>query len=102
MYDGRADGSARHQSYQPALGKRPTVSWKLCMAMPSCFKLLEHLMRAADSRTFWTAGSSRPMRMAMMAMTTSNSIKVKPRRRGGNRADMRGTPLRDHDETSVE
>src|SRR5262249_20014655 len=35
-------------------------------------------MRAAASRTFCTAGSNRPMRMAMMAMTTSSSINVKP------------------------
>src|SRR5829696_3477720 len=34
-------------------------------------------MRLAASRTFWTAGSSRPMRMAMIAMTTSNSMSVK-------------------------
>jgi len=34
-------------------------------------------MRAAAARTFWTAGKSRPMRMAMMAMTTSNSMSVK-------------------------
>src|SRR5262245_3166979 len=38
-------------------------------------------MRAAASRTFCTAGSSKPMRMAMMAMTTSSSISVKPRQR---------------------
>jgi len=38
-------------------------------------------MRAAASRTFWTAGNSRPIRMAMMAMTTSSSISVKPERR---------------------
>ena len=37
-------------------------------------------MRAAASRTFWTAGSSRPMRIAMMAMTTSSSISVNARR----------------------
>src|SRR5690242_13988224 len=35
-------------------------------------------MRAAASLTFCTAGSSRPMRMAMMAITTNSSIKVKP------------------------
>src|SRR5262249_33164104 len=35
-------------------------------------------MRMAASLTFCTAGSSRPMRMAMMAITTSNSIKVNP------------------------
>src|SRR5947209_18895864 len=33
-------------------------------------------MRLAASRTFWTAGSSRPTRTPMMAMTTSNSISV--------------------------
>src|SRR3954447_9232217 len=37
-------------------------------------------MREAASRTFWTAGSRRPMRMAMIAITTSSSISVKPRR----------------------
>src|SRR5262245_52363602 len=37
-------------------------------------------MRAAASRTFWTAGRSKPIRMAMMAITTSNSINVKPER----------------------
>src|SRR5262249_53688987 len=37
-------------------------------------------MRAAASRTFCTAGRSRPIRIAMMAMTTSNSISVKAQR----------------------
>src|SRR5438105_3901985 len=37
-------------------------------------------MRAAASRTFCTAGTSSPIRMAMMAITTSSSIRVKPRR----------------------
>src|SRR5262245_2653458 len=37
-------------------------------------------MRLAASRTFWTAGSKRPMRLAMIAITTSNSISVNPRR----------------------
>jgi hypothetical protein len=46
-------------------------------------------MRAAASRIFCTAGSNRPIRMAMMAMTTSNSISVnadraRPPRRGRN------------------
>src|SRR5262245_50173320 len=43
-------------------------------------RLFWHWARAAASRTFWTAGSNRPMRMAMMAMTTNSSISVKPRR----------------------
>src|SRR5438552_1034746 len=46
--------------------------------MASCLRLLEQLMRAAASRTFCTAGSSRPMRMAMIAITTKSSISVKP------------------------
>src|SRR6476659_8028444 len=37
-------------------------------------------MRLAASRTFWTAGSRSPIRMAMIAMTTSNSIRVKAER----------------------
>jgi hypothetical protein len=53
----------------------------LMLPSESCLMLLLHDMRAAASRTFCTAGSSRPMRMAMMAMTTSNSISVKPRQR---------------------
>src|SRR5262245_65585887 len=40
-------------------------------------------MRAAASRTFCTAGNSSPIRMAMMAMTTSSSISVKPVRERG-------------------
>src|SRR5207247_1205264 len=40
-------------------------------------------MRLAASRTFWTAGSKRPMRTAMMAITTSSSISVKPERLRG-------------------
>jgi hypothetical protein len=43
---------------------------------------LEHFSRLAASRTFWTAGTNRPINMAMMAMTTNNSIKVNPRRMG--------------------
>src|SRR5262249_47180605 len=50
--------------------------------MPIWCRLLEHCMRLAASRTFWTAGNSSPMRIAMMAMTTSSSIRVNPGRRG--------------------
>src|SRR5947209_3380650 len=49
--------------------------------MPICFKLLMHFARAAAPRTFCTAGNSSPIRMAMMAITTSSSIKVKALRR---------------------
>src|SRR5262245_7286823 len=61
------------------------------MPMPICLRLFWHLARAAASRTFWTAGSSRPMSTAMIAMTTSSSISVKPRRRR-ERTDTIGLP----------
>src|SRR5262249_60700011 len=48
---------------------------------PICLRLFWHWLRAAASRTFCTAGNKRPMRTAMMAMTTRSSISVKPRRR---------------------
>src|SRR5262245_25266332 len=35
-------------------------------------------MQLAASRTFWTADSRRPRRMAMIPITTSSSISVKP------------------------
>src|SRR5947209_7413358 len=46
--------------------------------MPICLRLFRQLRLAADSRTFCTAGKSRPISTAMMAMTTNNSINVKP------------------------
>src|SRR5262245_21564464 len=49
-------------------------------------------MRAAASRTFCTAGNRRPMRTAMMAMTTSNSISVNPGRRRERKRNMRSPP----------
>ena len=62
-------------------GKTPFTSWNACRAIPSCLRLFWHWARAAASRTFWTAGSSKPMRVAMMAMTTRSSISVKARKR---------------------
>src|SRR5579871_3790500 len=50
------------------------------MARPICFRLLTHWSRRAASRAAWTAGRSRAISTAMIAMTTSNSISVKPRR----------------------
>src|SRR5262245_66203793 len=57
------------------------TSWKECTATPSCFRLLPHCVRAAASRTFCTAGTRSAIKMAMMAMTTSSSMSVKPRGR---------------------
>src|SRR5215471_4727397 len=50
------------------------------MARPSCLRLFWHLIREAASRTFCTAGSRSPMSIAMIAITTSNSMSVKARR----------------------
>src|SRR5262249_39903609 len=47
--------------------------------------LLRHCARRAASRAACTAGSSRAIKTAMMAMTTSNSIRVKPPRNRTNR-----------------
>src|SRR5258708_17819980 len=44
--------------------------------MASCLRLFWQVAMLAASRTFCTAGTSRPIRMAMMAMTTSSSISV--------------------------
>src|SRR4051794_2720755 len=46
--------------------------------MPICLRLLVQFIRRAASRADWTAGSSRAIRTPMMAMTTSNSMSVKP------------------------
>src|SRR5262245_31692436 len=51
------------------------------MARPICFRLFTHWVRLAASRTFWTAGSSSAIRMAIMAITTSSSMSVKAGRR---------------------
>ena len=49
------------------------------MANPICFELFMHCARRAASLADCTAGISKPTRTAMMAITTSSSINVKPR-----------------------
>ena len=46
--------------------------------MPSWRRLLLQLMRFADSRTFWIAGTRIAIRTAITARTTSSSVKVIP------------------------
>src|SRR5262245_54601400 len=53
------------------------ASAKSWYAKPICFKLFPQETRLNASRTFCTAGTSRLMRTAMMAITTRSSIKVK-------------------------
>src|SRR5262245_32996899 len=43
-------------------------------------EILTHCVRIAASRTRCTAGTKRPIRMPMIAMTTSSSMRVKARR----------------------
>src|SRR5437016_5275256 len=62
--------------------------WQLCSPITCCLMLFEHVIRAAASRTFWTAGKSRPMRIAMMAMTTNSSISVNARHLGERKRAM--------------
>src|SRR5437667_10328828 len=62
----------------PLGGSRPLVFMQLCRARPICLRLFAQETRLAAARTFWTAGTSRPMRMAMIAITTNSSISVKP------------------------
>src|SRR5262245_43347695 len=59
-------------------GKYPFASWKLWAASDNCLRLLRHCVLSAASRTFCTAGSSRPISTAMIAMTTNSSMSVKP------------------------
>jgi hypothetical protein len=49
------------------------------VALESWLKLLEHVFRRPASRALCTAGKSRPIKVLMMAMTTSSSTRVKPR-----------------------
>src|SRR6266511_3637282 len=61
-----------------ALGSRLLLSSEYNrVATPSCLRLFTQTMLQALALT--TAGSSRPARMAMMAITTSNSISVNAR-----------------------
>src|SRR5438045_8382212 len=69
-----------------ALGNWRTGWWSslssayIVNAMPSCRRLFTQAMRRPDSLALLKAGKSMPSRMAIMAMTTRSSIKVKPRR----------------------
>src|SRR6516165_7383121 len=56
------------------------TEWWLCTANPICLRLFWHWLRAAASRTFCTAGTKSAIKMAMIAITTSSSIKVKAER----------------------
>ena len=48
--------------------------------MPNCRRLFTQAARREASRAAWIAGSSNDTKMPMIAITTSNSTSVKPRR----------------------
>jgi hypothetical protein len=50
------------------------------MSSAICLRLFEHADRRAASRAVCTAGSKSPISVAMIAITTSSSTSVKPRR----------------------
>src|ERR1700722_11268149 len=59
-------------------GRSPLLSPAyICSARLTSFKLLMHLVRMARSLALARAGRSMAARMAMMAMTTRSSIRVK-------------------------
>src|SRR5262249_40007009 len=60
-----------------AMGKAPRSAAKALSATPIWWRLFWQLARWAASRTFCTAGKSSPIRMAMMAITTRSSMRVK-------------------------
>ena len=48
------------------------------MPGPSCLRLLVHCIRLAASRAACTAGNNSAIKTAMIAITTSSSMSVKP------------------------
>jgi hypothetical protein len=70
-----------------ATGRRSLLSPAyITRAVPICFILFTHEIRFARSFALDNAGRSIAARIAMIAMTTSSSIKVKPRAKAGPRA----------------
>jgi len=80
IYDSTALAEAEVEYEEVPFGNAWWVSWWLCTARPICLRLFWQADRLAASRTLCTAGRSRPIRIAMIAITTNNSTKVKPLR----------------------
>ena len=58
------------------LGRCSVANSKLCIAKPFWAMLFAQDIRRAASRAAWTAGSNKPTRIPMIAMTTSSSTRV--------------------------
>ena len=80
-----AGAAERAADLQQSVGQRPPMAgvgaWlSIGKIEPDVsLRLFAHLARLAASRTFCTAGSSNPIRIAIIAITTSSSMSVKPR-----------------------
>src|SRR5262249_19665094 len=85
---GGGNGLAKRQGVSPAAAASPVLiiwSWLssayILQATISWFSLPKHLAAWARSLAFARAGNSIAARIAIIAITTSNSISVKPDRR---------------------
>ena len=58
------------------MGRRFSLMEELLRAVPICLRLLTQLTFLAFARALLSAGKSMPARIAMIAITTSSSIKV--------------------------
>src|SRR5262249_22345144 len=67
-----------------------------------CLRLFWLLARAAASRTFCTAGNSRPISTAMIAITTNSSIRVNALRARSLVRDITGTSNERKDQSAGE
>src|SRR5438445_967338 len=52
----------------------------MCSAVPNCLQLLRQVVWRAESRAWAKTGNRIAAKMAMMAMTTRSSMRVKPHR----------------------
>ena len=68
-----------HWPPMPASGKLPWLARCSWHAKDICLRLFMHIARRPFSRTACTAGSSSPIMMPMIVITTSNSMRVKPK-----------------------
>src|SRR5262245_55929114 len=83
-------------------GRLPKTFSMFIVASPSCFRLLTHWARRAASRADCTAGKSKAIRTAMIAITTKSSISVKPtERRAIGRLVMEVTSWYEDQETGL-
>jgi len=91
LNNGLDRASSRTLPYGDKGGKKPPCSEAYIEnTSPNCFRLFWHELRRAASRARASAGSNKAARIPITAITTSNSMSVKPRWRK-DRFSMEGT-----------